>query len=244
MNRERELAKAFVELADTYAPDFDPLHLFDRLVHGCRQLLDVDAVAVMIADARGTLKTMAATDDEAAFIELMQMQTGRGPCMDCYRTGQAHSIPDITTERDRLPTLVTAMSVAGYQSLHTVPVRLHERLLGAVTLLNARTGDLPENDLSLAQALSDTAALSLMHWPTEPRSDDVTTRVQSAIAAKATLEIAKGMIAAYRDVSVGQAGRILAAYAGRHRVSLAETALALVKRTMEPSRILDASAAN
>ncbi|MBK3575675.1 hypothetical protein JHN63_18010 [Streptomyces sp. MBT65] len=83
MNREREVVKAFVELADTYAPDFDPLHLFDRLVQSCRQLLDVDAVAVMIADARGTLKTMAATDDEAAFIELMQMQTGRGPCTPC-----------------------------------------------------------------------------------------------------------------------------------------------------------------
>ncbi|MDQ1022656.1 hypothetical protein QF035_000238 [Streptomyces umbrinus] len=70
----------------------------------------MDAAAVMIADAPGGLKTMAATDEEAAFVELLQTETGRGPCMDCYRTGVARSIPDITAERERWPSLVTAMS--------------------------------------------------------------------------------------------------------------------------------------
>ncbi|MGW5774183.1 GAF and ANTAR domain-containing protein [Streptomyces longwoodensis] len=242
MNRERELAKAFVDLADTYAPQFDPLFLFGRLVHSCRHLLEVDAAAVMVADARGTLKTMAATEEEAAFVELMQMQTGRGPCMDCYRTGRGRGIPDITAEHERWPALVTAMTDAGYRSLYTVPVRLHERTLGALTLLNARTVEVPQDDLDLAQALSDSAALSLMHWATEPRPDDVTTRVQSAIAAKATLEIAKGMIAAYHDVTIPRAGHLLVDHAARHRTSLADTALALVNRTVDPAFILDASA--
>ncbi|MFE3037871.1 GAF and ANTAR domain-containing protein [Streptomyces canus] len=235
MNRERELAKVFVDLADTYAPQFDPLHLFDRLVHSCRQLLQVDAAAVMIADARGTLKTMAATHEEAAFVELMQMQTGQGPCMDCYRTGHARSIPDITTEHERWPELVTAITDARYRSLHTVPVRLHERTLGALTLLNTHTTDMPRDDQDLAQALADAAALSLMHWATEPRPDDVTTRMQNAIAVKATLDIAKGMIAAYHDVSVTEAGRLLADHAAYHRTSLAHTALA--NRTMDPALI-------
>ncbi|MEU3859750.1 GAF and ANTAR domain-containing protein [Streptomyces sp. NPDC028722] len=239
MNRERELATAFVDLADTYAPGFDPLRLFHRLVHTCRGLLAVDAAAVMIADARGTLKTMAATEEEAAFIELMQMQTGSGPCMDCYRTGRARRVPDIATERERWPALVPAMSAAGYRSLNTVPVRLHDRSLGALTLLNARTGHLPDGDLHLAQALTDSAALALMHWPTEPRGDDVVTRVQSAIAAKSALETAKGMIAAYHGLPVHEAGRLLADYADGHGVSLADTAQALVGRTMELAVILD-----
>ena len=233
MNRERELATAFLGLADTFAPDFDPLRLFDRLVRTCRSLLDVDAAAVMIADARGTLKTMAATEDEAAFIELMQLQTGRGPCMDCYRTGEGRSVPDITAEAEHWPQLVAAMADAGYRSLHTVPVRLHDRSLGALTLLNARTGDLPGGDPHLARALADSAALALMHWSAEPRGDDVVTRVQSVIAAKNVLEIAKGMIAAYQGLPVNEAGRLLAGYADRHRVSLAATAQALVERDLE-----------
>ncbi|MFD8222928.1 GAF and ANTAR domain-containing protein [Streptomyces massasporeus] len=242
MNRERELAKAFVDLADTYAPDFDPLRLFDRLVHSCRGLLEVDAAAVMMADARGVLKTMAATEDEAAFIELLQMQTGRGPCMDCYRTGEARSVPDMATEEERWPKLVAAMADAGYQSLHTVPVRFHDRALGALTLLNTRTGNLPDVDHDLAQALADSAALGLMHWSAEPRGDDVVTRVQSAIAVKSVLEIAKGMIAASEGLPPQGAGRLLTDYASRHQISLAALAEALVSRTMDPGAILDRSA--
>ena len=43
----------------------------------------------MIADARGGLQTMAATDEDAAFAEMLQMQSGHGPCMDCHRTGES-----------------------------------------------------------------------------------------------------------------------------------------------------------
>ncbi|MFD5806869.1 GAF and ANTAR domain-containing protein [Streptomyces sp. NPDC127020] len=239
MNRERELAKAFVDLSDTYAPQFDPLHLFHRLVHACKELLQVDAAAVMIADARGSLKTMASTDGGAAFVELLQTQTGHGPCMDCYRTGESGSYPDITAEQERWPRLAAAMTGNGYISLQTIPVRLHARPLGALTLLNIRPGPLPEDDVHLAQSLADSAAVALMHWSTEPaRSDDVITRVQSAIAAKATLDIAKGMIAEYAGVAVGEAGQLLTDYAAQHQASLAQTAQALVTRGLEPTAIL------
>jgi hypothetical protein len=90
---------------------------------------------------------MAATDGETAFVELMQLQTGSGPCMDCYRTGRARSIPDITAERERWPRLITAMTGAGYRSLHAVPVRLHTRTLGTLTLLNTATTNMPRDDL-------------------------------------------------------------------------------------------------
>ncbi|MET7475976.1 GAF and ANTAR domain-containing protein [Streptomyces sp. NPDC005648] len=240
MNRERQLAQAFVALSDTYAAEFDPLQLFHRLVHVCRDLLDADASAVMIADARGTLKTMASTDDDAAFAELLQVQSGHGPCMDCYRTGKAVSVPDIAVECERWPRLAAAMIEAGYGSLQAIPMRLHDRTLGALTLLRRRTGRLPEDDLHLAQALADSATLALMHWSTEPaRGDDVVTRVQSVIAAKATLEIAKGMIAEYTGSSPADAARLLSAYADHVHVRLTETAYALVTRTMEPAAILD-----
>ncbi|MFJ9728447.1 GAF domain-containing protein [Streptomyces sp. NPDC101209] len=240
MNRERELAQAFVALSDTYAAEFDPLSLFHRLVHTCRDLFDVDAVAVMIADARGGLRTMAATDEDAEFMELLQVQTGQGPCMDCYRSGTPTSVPDIGVEHEHWPRLVTAMTATGYRSLQAIPMRLHEHPLGALTLLRRPAGRLAADDLHLAQALADSASLGLMHWSAEPtRADDVVTRVQSVIAAKATLEIAKGMIAEYAGSTVGEAARMLDAYVGRRHLRLTETAQALVSRALEPSAVLE-----
>ncbi|MFJ6087810.1 GAF domain-containing protein [Streptomyces sp. NPDC092369] len=241
MSRERQLAEAFVALSDTYAPQFDPLSLFHRLVHSCRDLLDVNAAAVMIADGRGDLKTMATTDEDAAFAELLQKHNGRGPCMDCYRTGVPVSVPDMAAEHERWPALATAMTEAGYACLQAVPVRLHERTLGVLTLLRRRSGDLPEDDLHIAQALADSAALALMHWSTEPtRIDDIVTRVQSVIAAKATLEIAKGMVAQYTGSTVADAAHLLNAYVYEQGLRLTETAYALVTRALTPAAVTEA----
>jgi GAF domain-containing protein len=240
MNRERQLAQAFVVLADTYAVGFDPLHLFHCLVHACRDLLDVDAAAVMIADARGTLRTMATTDEDAAFAELLQLQNGQGPCMDCYRTGEPVSVPDIAAEYGRWPKLATAMIESDYGSLQAIPVSLHARPLGALTLLRRSPGRLAEDDVHLAQALADSAALALMHWSAEPeRLDEVITRVQSVIASKATLEIAKGMVAQYAGTTIGEAARLLSAYASGHRVRLTDTAHALVNRGLTLDAVVD-----
>jgi transcriptional regulator with GAF, ATPase, and Fis domain len=241
MNRERQLAQAFLALSDTYAAEFDPLHLFHSLVHACRDLLDVDAAAVMIADARGGLRTMASTDEDAAFTELLQLQNGHGPCVDCYRIGEPVSVPDIAAERERWPELATVMIEAGYDCLQAIPMRLQERPLGALTLLRRHPGRLNDDDVHLAQALADSAALALMHWSTEPaRADDVITRVQSVIASKATLEIAKGMIAQYADTTISEASQLLTAYAKHRRLRLTETVQALVTRDMNPAAIVEA----
>lgn len=173
---------------------FDPLHLFHCLVHACQDLLDVDAAAVMIADARGSLRTMATTDEDAAFAELLQL-------------------PDIAVEYERWPKLVTAMSEADYGSRQAIPVRLHTRPLEALTLLRRSPGCLAEDDVHLAQALADSAALALMHWSAEPEHlGEVITRVQGVIASKAEPEIAKGMVPQYAGATIGEASRLLSSY--------------------------------
>ncbi|WP_143650980.1 hypothetical protein [Streptomyces phaeoluteigriseus] len=143
-----------------------------------------------IADGRGTLKAMAATEDRAAFIEPLRMQTGRGLYgLLTHRRGPWH--PGHHRRTGRRPKLVPAMPDSGYRALHTVPLRLYERPLGAATPLNTRVRELSEGDARPARAPADSAALSLMHRSTEPaRVDDVIARVRSAIAAKAVLEIA------------------------------------------------------
>lgn len=240
MSREQQLAKAFVGLADTLTEEFDPLSLFHRLVTGCVELLDVDAAAVMMADARGSLRTMAASRDEAAFLELLQLQTGTGPCVDSYRTGLAVAIPDIAREWERWPQLVSAAAQVGFRSVHTVPLRLHARIIGAVNLFRTPAGDLPDEHRDLAQSLADAAALALVHWSYEPLTpDDILTRVQAAITAKAILETAKGMVAEYAGVSIAEASAVLHDHARRNHTRLTDIAWELTTRTIDLGAILE-----
>ncbi|MFJ8160356.1 GAF and ANTAR domain-containing protein [Streptomyces sp. NPDC096136] len=234
MTREQQLARAFVSLADTLAPDFDPLSLFDGLVGHCVGLLDADAGGVMMGDARGGLRIMAASGEDAVLLELLQLQTGSGPCVDCYHSGQALSVADLAAERHRWPELASAALEVGYHSSQTVPLRLHEHVIGALTLFRRAAGRLDPEQTEVAQALADSAALSLLHWSADPEPGaEVLTKTQAAIAYKNALEIAKGMVAQHAGVSVEEASRILRGYAVDRRVSLADTVHALVAGSLD-----------
>lgn len=240
MSREREVSRAFVSLADTLAEDFDPLSLFQRLVDHCVALLDVEAAGVMMRDARGGLRTTAASSEEAAFLEILQLQTNSGPCMDAYHERRRISVPDLAGERERWPKVVPAAMNAGFASMHTVPLRLHEHVVGAVNLLRADLGSLPSEDEYLAQALADATMLALMQWSMEPpRNSEIVTRLQSVIAAKSALEIAKGMIVEQAGVSFSTAAHLLRSYAAQERLKLTDTARALVSNELPPATITD-----
>jgi GAF domain-containing protein len=233
MEREQQVSRAFLSLADTLADGVDPLVLLQRLVEHCTRLLDVDAVGVTMRDVRGGMRTMAASSEEARLLEMLQLQNNDGPCFAAYREHRSMALPDLAGERDRWPEIVPAVLNAGFASMHVVPLRLHDRTVGSVNHFRARRGGLSLADQELARALADATMFSLMHWSRERvGAGELMTRLQGAIAAKASLEIAKGMLANYAGVGFPDAARALAGYAARYRVRPTETAEALVRRDL------------
>ncbi|WP_329276612.1 GAF domain-containing protein [Streptomyces sp. NBC_01451] len=241
MNREQQLAEAFVGLADTLADDFDPVGLLDRLAEHCVDLTGADEVGIMMANARGTLRTMAVTDDGVALFELFQLQTGQGPCLDCYRTGQPVDSADLREDTARWPRLAPPAVTAGYRAAHAVPLRVGQQTLGSVNVLLTTPGGLPAGELRLIQALTDMAALALIHYSPEPtRPTDILTRAESVLAAKAAVEMASGMLAEHGRLTPAAALRALRAYCAGNGGRLSATAQALVRRELDLSTVLAA----
>ncbi|MER7838173.1 hypothetical protein ABTY98_20310 [Streptomyces sp. NPDC096040] len=91
---------------------------------------------------------------------------------------------------------------------------LHERPLGVLTLLRRHAGT-PVRGRRASRpgprGLRGARPRAPVSEP--PHVDDVATRAQSVIAAKATLEIAKGMVAQYTGATIGEAARLLITYA-------------------------------
>ncbi|MFI2205572.1 GAF domain-containing protein [Streptomyces sp. NPDC020192] len=243
MNREQQLAEALVGLADSFADDVDPVVLLDRLATNCREITGADAVGVMVAPLRGGLRTMAVTDDRAALMELFQLQTDEGPCVDSYRLGERVDATDLVSSTNRWPLVARFARQAGFQAVHALPLRVHQQTIGAVNLLLTGPGGLPELDLNLAQALADVTAVALVNWNPYPiRPDDISTRVQGAIAAKATVEIAGGMLAEYGGLSLAKAYTALRTYALGTDLRPTLVAHALVQRTLLLEAVLPAHA--
>ncbi|MEU6445149.1 GAF domain-containing protein, partial [Streptomyces sp. NPDC047046] len=193
MNRELRVTRAFVDLADTLTARFDPLDLFARLGEHCTALLAVDAVGVVMADARGALRNMTSSDDTIVLLDLFQAQQEEGPSVDCFRSGET-VVADDLREGGRWPRYTEHALEAGFVSVHVVPLRLDGRPIGAVSLLNRDSAVLPDEDIAVAQGMSDIAALALAQWPAEARRPhDLLTSLQAAVSAKASVELAKGL---------------------------------------------------
>jgi GAF domain-containing protein len=143
-SREQLLSRAFVGLADTLVDDYDIIEMLDRLVGYSVELLAADAAGIMLADSHRKLRVVASSREDAKVMELLQLQSAQGPCMDCCRTGAPVSVPDLTDAGGRWPMFVAAVAERGaYRSVHALPLRLRGQAIGAMNLFHGQPGALP-----------------------------------------------------------------------------------------------------
>ncbi|MGW2860097.1 GAF and ANTAR domain-containing protein [Streptomyces sp. NPDC001205] len=238
MNREQELAEAFVSLSDTFADDVDPTVLLDRLTGHCVALAGADAAGVMVTTRHGTLRIMSVSNDATALIDLVALQSGEGPCPDAFRSGQAVEAAHLAQREGSWPHFVAAARAAGDTGAYAVPLRVHEQPIGAVNVLLSSGRPFASGSLALVQALADVTAVSLVSWsPDDGRRHDILSQVQTAVSAKATLEIAKGMLAEKHRLTPAAAQRLLVAHARHRRQRPIEIAKALVDRKLDPGAL-------
>ena len=100
-DREQRVSEAFVALADTLVDDYDIIDLLDRLVAYCVALLAADAAGLMLADPREQLRPVAASSEDAQTMELLQLQSDEGPCLEAFRSGAQVRVPDLSRVADR-----------------------------------------------------------------------------------------------------------------------------------------------
>jgi len=243
MSREQQLSDAFVGLADTLGEDFDVVDLFERLAARCVAFTGADAAGIVLSDGRGHLRAIAASQDRAAFLELLQLQTGDGPCVECYRTGTALVLPRVAEDAERWPRLVPALLTAGFPAVVAVPLRLREQAIGAVNLFYPEPDPAVRDDVHLAQAFADVAALAMLARPTRRTGpEDVLARLQATISNKVAIEQAKGFLAESGGISIEQAGTALRAYARRRGTRATDAARAVVHRALRAQDVLEPAA--
>jgi GAF domain-containing protein len=133
--REELISLAFVTLADSLIDEYDVIDLLDRLAGFCVQLLPADAAGIVLGDARRELRAVAASDEAAHVMELLQLQSNEGPCLDCFQSAAPVSVADLAEASSRWPTFVAAVEQRGdFRSVHALPLRLRGRAIGALNL--------------------------------------------------------------------------------------------------------------
>lgn len=229
MTREALLTRTLVELTDTLVDEFDIVDLLTVLSDRCVELLDVDAAGIMLIAPDGEMRVMASSSDAMRKVELFELQSEQGPCLDCYQTGKPVADPDLSSPDCRWPQFAPVALSAGFRATDAVPMRLRQHTIGALNLFQSEPGSLGGDDLTAAQALADGATIAILQHRAMHEARSINDQLHHALKSRIVIEQAKGIVAERQHLDMSAAFIELRTYAQRHGRRLGDVARDVVE---------------
>lgn len=229
------LATLFADLARLQVAPFGVQDIAQRLVDGAVDVLDVHAAGVLLAVADGPAQVLAASTHEVALLELVQVNSGEGPCLAALDRNAVVVVDDLATVEEAWPHWVAGARGLGIRHAYGVPMHAAGVAVGALNLFRTRPGALDAADLAVAGALADAATVAITQHRALAAADDLGAGLQRALESRIVVEQAKGLLAERSGISVAEAFSALRAHARASRRPLAEVAEAVLEgRLMLP----------
>jgi GAF domain-containing protein len=237
MPKESLLARTLVELADSLVAEFDVVELLTLLADRCVELLGVDAAGLMLVGPDGDLRVMASSSEAMRVLELFELQSREGPCLDCYTSGSPVVNQDLSQVNGRWPRFGHEALAAGFRSVHALPMRLRGTVIGALNLFHAQAGEMQDADVGAAQALADVATIAILQHRAALEAQVLNQQLQHALNSRIVIEQAKGVVAERERLNMEQAFSVLRHYARDHNLRLVAVAEAVIGGSLAPSAL-------
>ena len=237
MPKQAVLVRTLVDLVDSLVADFDIVDLLTLLSDRCVEALDVAAAGVMIATPAGHLQVVASSSDAMRTLELFQLQSDQGPCVDAYQSGQPVINHDLASDTRRWPSFTPRAIAAGFRSTHSLPMHLHGQTIGALNMFRADNGTLEPDDVIAAQALADIATIAILQHRASASAQALNNQLNHALNSRIVIEQAKGKISEAAHLDMDQAFQRLRHHARNHNLRLTDLAHDIAAGTVRPGSL-------
>ena len=218
------LADVFVEVADTLVDEFDLIDFLHNLADHAVAVSGASSAGLLLADQNDTLHYMAASSEGARHLELFQLQHSEGPCLDCYRTREPVITTDLAQGAPRWPVFAPRAIEAGVRSVHAFPMRLRDRVIGALNVFGEEPLPFGPSDVKIVQAMADVATIAILQERAIANAELLTEQLQGALNSRIVIEQAKGVVSRDHDVSVDEAFAALRTHARNNHLRLVDLA--------------------
>lgn len=232
-----QIASVLSEITAGLVDGCDADAVLRMVTAACTRLLGAAATGVMLVDPRGGITVVAASDERARFVELLQSQIDQGPCVDCIRDGGVVSAADLVGEPDRWPAFTAAATAAGYRAVHAIPMRLDGRTFGGLNVLYTRAAPWEQWQEQLVRTLADLTVLGLSREGDSRRVDRLVEQTMTAMNDRVRLAHAVGLVAGTLDLDAEQAAELVHRHAAEHRTTLRELTQGLIDGTLDPATL-------
>jgi hypothetical protein len=238
MPREALLVHTLVELADSLVDDFDVVELLSLLADRSVEVLGVSAAGVMLVAPEGELRVVASSSEAMRVVELFELQADEGPCLDCYRSGEAVLNEELSTVDGRWPRFAPVAVGAGFRTVHALPMRLRGSIIGALNLFGGDEGPLAADDIVAGRALADVATIAILQQRVASESRVLVDQLNTALTSRVVIEQAKGVLAERTGLPMESAFEAMRQHARNHNLRLADVARSVTDKTLPAGALL------
>jgi GAF domain-containing protein len=117
------LAASLRRLATLGKPGIGVVEALRQVTEACVDLFGVTGSGIMLADEQNVPRYVAASDGPGSMLEVVESDTGQGPCTEAFVNNTVVASTDVTTE-GRWPDLASALGPHGVRAVLGLPVRL------------------------------------------------------------------------------------------------------------------------
>ncbi|HVL04405.1 MAG TPA: GAF and ANTAR domain-containing protein [Acidimicrobiales bacterium] len=191
---------------------------------------------ISLLGEHGRPTTGVFTDPQAPEIDASQYESGRGPCLDSWRTRTVIRLPDIGSAASTYPEFTATALALGVGSSLSLPLLAGDDAIGALNLYARAPDGFTEADESAGTLLAGAAAIVLANASAYWQATQLGEQLSQAMQSRAIIEQAKGILMARSpQLSADDAFDLLRKASQRENVKLRDIAQRIVNRRGEPA---------
>jgi len=219
---------AFAELSKIMLGEQPLTATMERIAALAAQTIPgADAVSVTLMEG-DEARTVAFTGPVAVALDERQYEAGFGPCMDAAVTGGTIVIED--TSNDAVyPDFSRAAARQGVRHTLSVGMPIPQRIVGALNIYGIGTAAFDDEAKRLTSTYAGYAAVSLANAALYTSTAELAMQMQQAMASRAVIEQAKGILMRDNRCSPDDAFAMLVRASNQGNRKLRDVAQAMVR---------------
>ena len=173
------------------------------------------------------------SNERMAALEELQFTTGEGPCRDAFAFGMPVAAPVLDAGASaRWPAFVDLASATGIGAVFAYPLRARRSVVGVLTLYGDASGTLTPDQHEDSLAVSAVLAETMISLQAAAPHGDLAAGLDDAVAYRAQVHQATGMVSIRLRVSAFDALVRIRAYAFANNLSIEAVAADIVARRL------------
>ncbi len=195
----RELAERMAQIADLLVSEDSADGPVRQLADLSLQLIPGSAGAGVVAAGEAAW-THAASSPSVVELHELQVRSGHGPVADALRYGEARRIDDANAE-ERWPEICRAMADEHFRSCLVLPLRTDRAPGGALAIYGQDADTFTGASHDLALLFAAQGGVAVRNAAAYRNCRKLVENLQTALASRAVIEQAKGIVVAEHGVT-------------------------------------------